>query len=197
MFGDRAIYHNGWIASTTPPAGPWLLGLGKLPNVLDGYNWEFYDLTKDFSQFDDLAAKEPAKLKELQDLFLVEAAKYQVFPLDNRVATRFGQQPSATAGRDTFTSTGEPRVHQGRYFPNSGAETPRCTAPGSLIPTRAEPTLRRGFPSTVGRELRALGFRKLSARPRHYAQEPEAAEAFKKVSRSAWRRSEPSIRASA
>jgi hypothetical protein len=107
MFGDRAIYHDGWIASTTPPAGPWLLGLGILPNVLDGYNWELYDLTKDFSQFDDLAAKEPAKLKELQDLFLVEAAKYQVFPLDNSVATRFGQQPSATAGRDTFIYTGE------------------------------------------------------------------------------------------
>ncbi|WP_208245227.1 arylsulfatase (plasmid) [Rhizobium sp. T1470] len=107
MFGNRAIYHDGWIASTTPDAGPWLLGLGKLPNVLDGYNWELYDLTKDFSQFDDLATKEPAKLKELHDQFLVEAAKYQVFPLDNRVATRFGQQPSATAGRDTFTYTGE------------------------------------------------------------------------------------------
>ncbi|TCL70433.1 arylsulfatase [Rhizobium sp. BK251] len=107
MFGDRAIYHDGWIASTTPPAGPWLLGLGKLPNVLDGYNWELYDITKDFSQFDDVAAKEPAKLKELQELFLVEAAKYQVFPLDNSVATRFiAPRPSATAGRDTFTYTG-------------------------------------------------------------------------------------------
>ena len=51
--------------------------------------------------------------------------------------------------------------------------------------------------ATVGRELRALGFRKLSARPRHYAQDPEAAEAFKKVSRSAWRRSAPRIPASA
>lgn len=51
--------------------------------------------------------------------------------------------------------------------------------------------------ATVGRELRALGFRKLSARPRHYAQDPEAAEAFKKVSRSAWRRSVPRIPASA
>jgi len=51
--------------------------------------------------------------------------------------------------------------------------------------------------ATVGRELRALGFRKLSARPRHYAQDPEAAEAFKKVSRSAWRRSAPRIQASA
>ncbi|OMQ46651.1 arylsulfatase [Ensifer sp. 1H6] len=107
MFGNRAVYHDGWIASTTPPAAPWLLGLGKLPNVIDGYNWELYDLTKDFSQFDDLAAKEPAKLKELQDLFLVEAAKYQVFPLDNSVATRFGQQPSTTAGRNTFTYAGE------------------------------------------------------------------------------------------
>ena len=51
--------------------------------------------------------------------------------------------------------------------------------------------------ATVGRELRALGFRKLSARPRHYAQDPEAAEAFKKVSRSAWLRSAPRIPASA
>ena len=51
--------------------------------------------------------------------------------------------------------------------------------------------------ATVGRELRGLGFRKLSARPRHYAQDPEAMEAFKKVSRSAWRRSAPGIPASA
>jgi transposase len=51
--------------------------------------------------------------------------------------------------------------------------------------------------ATVGRELRGLGFRKLSARPRHYAQDPEAAEAFKKVSRSAWRMSAPRIPASA
>ncbi len=51
--------------------------------------------------------------------------------------------------------------------------------------------------ATVGRELRALGFRKLSARPRHYAQDPEAAEGFKKVSRSAWRRSAPRTPASA
>ncbi len=51
--------------------------------------------------------------------------------------------------------------------------------------------------TTVGRELRAIGFRKLSARPRHYAQDPESAEAFKKVSPNAWRRSGPSIRADA
>ncbi|WP_457584791.1 arylsulfatase [Ensifer canadensis] len=108
MFGNRAIYHDGWIASTTPPAGPWLMGLGKLPNVLDGYNWELYNLTEDYSQFNDLAAKEPAKLKELQDLFLVEAAKYQVLPLDNSVAARLLEpRPSATAGRTEFVYSGE------------------------------------------------------------------------------------------
>ena len=107
MFGDRAIYHDGWIASTTPPAGPWLMGLGKLPEVIDGYNWELYDLSKDFSQFDDLAAKEPDKLRDLQQLFLVEAAKYQVLPLDNSVAARLtAPRPSATAGRDEFVYTG-------------------------------------------------------------------------------------------
>jgi len=108
MFGDRALYHDGWIASTTPPAGPWLMGLGKLPDVIDGYNWELYDLSKDFSQFDDLAAKEPDKLRDLQQLFLVEAAKYQVLPLDNSVAARLtAPRPSATAGRDEFVYTGE------------------------------------------------------------------------------------------
>ncbi len=107
MFGQRALYHDGWIAATNPTAGPWLMGLGKLPDVLDGYTWSLYDLTKDFSENDDLAAKEPAKLKELQDLFLVEAAKYNVLPLDNSVATRLlAPRPSATAGRDSFTYTG-------------------------------------------------------------------------------------------
>lgn len=108
MFGDRAIYHDGWIASTTPPAGPWLMGLGKLPNVIDGYNWELYNLTEDYSQFNDLAAKDPDKLRDMQQLFLVEAAKYQVLPLDNSVAARLlAPRPSATAGRNEFVYTGE------------------------------------------------------------------------------------------
>src|SRR5262245_60960198 len=78
MFGDRAIYHDGWIASTTPPQPPWLLGLAKMPDVINGYNWELYNLTEDYSQNNDLAAKNPDKLRELQQLFLVEAEKYSV-----------------------------------------------------------------------------------------------------------------------
>ena len=118
MFGDRAIYHDGWIASTTPPAGPWLLGLGKLPNVLDGYNWELYDLTKDFSQFNDLAAKEPAKLKELQELFLVEAAKYQVFPLDN--SGRHALRPTAERHR----RPGHVHLHRRAVWPAAAGSAP-------------------------------------------------------------------------
>ena len=88
MFGDRAIYHDGWIASTTPPQPPWLLGLAQMPDVINGYNWELYNIAQDYSEANDLAAKMPDKLRELQQLFLVEAAKYNVFPLDNSVAQR-------------------------------------------------------------------------------------------------------------
>ena len=106
MFGDRAIYHDGWIAATTPPQPPWLLGLAQMPNVLTGYHWELYNIDNDFSEADDLAAQNPAKLKELQDLFLSEAQKHQVLPLDNSIVARLlAPRPSATAGRDTFTYT--------------------------------------------------------------------------------------------
>ena len=50
MVGNRAIYHNGWIANTTPAEGPWLMGLGELPDVVNGYRWELYHLAEDFSQ---------------------------------------------------------------------------------------------------------------------------------------------------
>ena len=50
MFGNRAIYHEGWIAATTPPAPPWLMGTTKMPDVVNGYKWELYNITEDFSQ---------------------------------------------------------------------------------------------------------------------------------------------------
>jgi arylsulfatase A-like enzyme len=79
MFGNRALYHDGWIACTTPISPPWALDVPN-PDVANGYKWELYDVTKDWTQDNDLAKTNPAKLKELQDLFWVEAAKYQVLP---------------------------------------------------------------------------------------------------------------------
>src|SRR5206468_3271108 len=100
------IYHDGWYAATTPPVPTWLLGTEKLPAVNE-YKWELYNITDDYSQYNDLAAKNPDKLRELQALFLSEAAKYQVLPLDNSILPRLTTpRPSATAGRTVFTYTG-------------------------------------------------------------------------------------------
>jgi sulfatase-like protein len=106
MVGNRALYHDGWIASTTPPSPPWELGTGAMP-PLDQYKWELYNISEDYSQFNDLAAKNTDKLHELQALFKTEAAKYQVFPLDNSGFVRLlTARPSAVAGRSDFTYTG-------------------------------------------------------------------------------------------
>jgi arylsulfatase len=106
MFANRGIYHDGWYACTTPPEAPWLMGTAKMPEINE-YKWELYNIADDFSQNNDLAAKNPDKLKELQALFLSEAAKYQVLPLDNSVLPRLvTPRPTATAGRTVFTYTG-------------------------------------------------------------------------------------------
>ena len=108
MFGNRAIYHDGWIAATTPWEGPWLMGVGHAPDVVNGYKWELYNIAEDYSENNDLAAKMPDKLRSMQELFLVEAAKYNVFPLDNSVLERaLTPRPSPTAGKSVFTYSGE------------------------------------------------------------------------------------------
>jgi arylsulfatase A-like enzyme len=73
MFANRAIHNDGRIACTTPPTAPWVGA--QLPDV-DSYKWELYKVNDDFSEPNDLAAREPKKLRELQDLFWAEAAKY-------------------------------------------------------------------------------------------------------------------------
>ena len=110
MFANRGIYKDGWYAATTPPVPPWLLGTKQLP-LVEQYKWELYNIAEDFSQANDLAAKMPDKLKEMQAVFTAEAGKHQVFPLDNSVLPRLlTERPSGTAGRTTFTYSG---VHQG------------------------------------------------------------------------------------
>ncbi|WP_156495567.1 sulfatase-like hydrolase/transferase, partial [Croceicoccus estronivorus] len=81
VFGHRAIYHDGWMASAFHQRLPWTSGFGVEPKPFDQDTWELYDLRKDFSQADDLAAKYPAKLEELKALFMQEAAANQVLPL--------------------------------------------------------------------------------------------------------------------
>ena len=104
MFGNRGIYHDGWYANTRPISPPWHLGATPPTDVMNAYKWELYDLSRDWTQANDLAASNPTKLKEMQEIFLQEAAKYQVFPLDNSLASRMvAPRPSLAAGRTEFT----------------------------------------------------------------------------------------------
>ncbi len=102
MMGNRAIYKDGWIAATRHGI-PWMTAGQALG--FDSDVWELYDLSKDFTEANNLAAQNPAKLKELQAAFDVEARKYNVFPLDDRMAGRFDQtnRPNALAGLKSFT----------------------------------------------------------------------------------------------
>ncbi|MEO8324756.1 MAG: arylsulfatase [Nitrospirota bacterium] len=85
IIGNRAIYHEGWLAGTVHKA-PWEAA-PRVPLAQD--KWELYDTTKDFSLTNDLAARNPEKLKEMQELFMKEAVKYNVLPIDDRSIERF------------------------------------------------------------------------------------------------------------
>jgi hypothetical protein len=84
--GNRGIYYKGWSA-VTKHRTPWLMGAQKtLP--FDEDVWELYDGSKDWTQAKDIAKDDPKKLAELQRAFLIEAAKYNVLPLDDRFVER-------------------------------------------------------------------------------------------------------------
>ncbi|MCY2982023.1 MAG: arylsulfatase, partial [Planctomycetota bacterium] len=115
LLANRAIYNDGWVACTTPVGAPWD-SAGSKADEITGYNWELYDVNKDFSQADDLAAKMPDKLKDMQLLFYAEAAKYNVLPIDNSKTERLDPaiRPSLTRGRSSFTfHEGMTRIPEG------------------------------------------------------------------------------------
>src|SRR5262249_42873877 len=108
MFANRAMYKDGWIACTTPLRFPWITA-GQDPDP-NAFKWELYNVENDFSEAHDLAAENPAKVKELQALFMDEAKRYEVLPLDARFAERTDPaiRPSVTRGRNSF------EYHQGQ-----------------------------------------------------------------------------------
>jgi arylsulfatase len=108
MLGNRAIYHDGWVACTIPATLPWELSSAPPPDVITGYKWELYNVKEDPTQFNDLAARMPEKLKQMQSIFYLEAKKYNVLPLNNTTLQRWNSpRPNLTAGRTVFTYSGE------------------------------------------------------------------------------------------
>jgi arylsulfatase len=110
MFGNRGIYHKGWSA-VTKHRTPWVMVGGALP-AFDDDVWELYDGNTDYSQADNLAAKMPEILHKLQRLWIIEATKYNVLPIDDRGAERL--EP-ALAGRPTLI-----HGNSQQFFPGMG-----------------------------------------------------------------------------
>jgi arylsulfatase A-like enzyme len=161
MFGNRALYHDSWIATTVPPQPPWLMGTVKMPDVLTGYKWELYNIADDFSENNDLGAKNPDKLKELQGLFMDEARKYQVLPLDNSIIKRIlAPRPSATAGRTEFTYSGEVSGVPDGNAPNLLTKSYSITAEVE-IPTKGA----EGMLNTLGGRFGGYGLYLLKGKP--------------------------------
>jgi len=144
MFGNRGIYHEGWTA-VTKHRTPWETGQIKTIPFKDDV-WELYDTTRDFSQADNLAAKHPDKLAEMRAHFLVEAAKYQVFPLDDRSFERgnpaIAGRPDLMVGRTSMKLYNGMRLYEVGCAPNlknttftisTEIDSPNGTADGPVL----------------------------------------------------------------
>jgi arylsulfatase A-like enzyme len=108
MFGNRAIYKDGWWANTTPEKFNYIRPPTNIPRDVADYGWELYDLRTDFSQSTDLAARYPAKLAELRAAFDIEAENNNVFPLDDRLTVeRFTAQRQQFPARTHYTYWGQ------------------------------------------------------------------------------------------
>jgi arylsulfatase A-like enzyme len=141
MLGNRAIYRDGWMACCRHGRLPWQTS-GSAPFEDD--RWELYNVAEDFSQAEDLSERYPDLLRELQDLFLVEAARYEVLPLDDRfvertdVALRPGYFTGRTAlrlhpGMTRLPEGSAPRTHNIDHTISVTAEIPANGAEGVLI----------------------------------------------------------------
>nr|WP_242041970.1 arylsulfatase [Alkalinema sp. FACHB-956] len=116
MFGNRAIYDRGWVAAARHGRLPWE-AVSK--TTFDQDTWELYNIAEDFSEANNLAAQNPTKLQQLQKLFLTEAQKHKVLPLDDRLLKRFdvSTRPSLVQGRTHFV-----------YYPGTEG-VPEASAP--------------------------------------------------------------------
>jgi arylsulfatase A-like enzyme len=144
MCGNRGIYHEGWMA-VTRHGTPWEMVPTAGRRFADDV-WELYDLESDWTQAHDLAREHPDRLRALQDLFLVEAAKHQVFPLDNRVTERenptlagrvdlLGSRRSVTyrGGMRRFTEETTPNVKNRSHSIIADIETAESDTDGVII----------------------------------------------------------------
>jgi arylsulfatase A-like enzyme len=160
MLGNRGIYSDGWVACTTPAVAPWVST--AQPIDVDDYRWELYHVDQDFSEAVNLADKEPARLRALQDLFWIEAAKYNVLPLDNSRVERLDVsiRPSLTRGRSVFTYFADQvRIPEGSA-PDTKNKSFKIAADVDVSAAGAE-----GILATQGGRFAGWGFYVLGGKP--------------------------------
>ena len=143
MMGQWALYDDGWLLSTKVNRAPWQAFGPANPDPLNNQVFQLYDLNKDFSQTEDIAAKYPKKVAEMRKMFVAEAKKYQVFPLDASVAGRIvAPRPNITAGRTEFVYTrpmtglpqgDSPQLLNASYTITADIEVPQGGAEGMIL----------------------------------------------------------------
>jgi arylsulfatase A-like enzyme len=143
MMGQYALYHEGWLLSTKVNRAPWQAFGAANPDPLNNQVLELYNLNKDFSQSQNIADKYPDKVKEMKKLFIAEAKKYQVFPMDASVAARLvAPRPNITAGRTEFVYThpmvglpqgDSPAILNSSYTITADIEVPEGGAEGMIL----------------------------------------------------------------
>jgi arylsulfatase A-like enzyme len=143
MMGQWALYHEGWLLSTKVNRAPWEAFGPANPDPLNNQVLQLYDLSKDFSQSQDIAAQHPDKVKELKNMFIAEAKKYQVFPMDASVGARIvAPRPNITAGRTEFVYTkpmtglpqgDSPGILNSSYTITADIEVPQGGAEGMIL----------------------------------------------------------------
>ena len=143
MMGQWAVYNDGWMLSTKVNRAPWQAFGPANSDPLNNQVFQLYNLNKDFSQVDDIAAQNPQKVKEMRQMFVAEARKYQVFPLDASVAGRIvAPRPNITAGRTEFVYTrpmtglpqgDSPQLLNASYTITADIDVPQNGAEGMIL----------------------------------------------------------------
>jgi len=143
MMGQWALYHEGWLLSTKVNRAPWEAFGAANPDPLNNQVFQLYDLSKDFSQSQDLADQYPEKVKKMKDMFIEEAKKFQVFPMDASVAGRLvAPRPNITAGRSEFVYTqpmtglpqgDSPAILNASYTITADIDVPQSGAEGMIL----------------------------------------------------------------
>jgi arylsulfatase len=143
MFGQWALYEDGWLLSTKVNRAPWEAFGPANPDPLNNQVFQLYNLNDNWNQTDDVAAKYPQKVKELKTKFVAEAKKYQVFPMDASVAARIvAPRPNITAGRSEFVYTrpmvglpqgDSPNILNASYTFTADIDVPQGGAEGMIV----------------------------------------------------------------